>query len=57
MKLEAEILKGKIEKIRDVLGEFKYYTEPTEKQNQANSDIVTKAYNMLDDLVGGEEDE
>ena len=57
MKSEVEILKGKIKKIRDVLGEFKYYTEPTEEQNEENSDIVRKSYDMLDRLVEGDEED
>lgn len=56
MKSEVEILKGKIEKVLDVLGKFKYYTEPTEKQNEKNSDIVRKSYDMLDRLVEGDEE-
>lgn len=55
MKLEVEILKRKIKEVLDVLGEFKYYTEPTEEQNEENSDIVRKSYDMLDRLVEGDE--
>lgn len=57
MKSEVEILKGKIEKVLDVLGKFKYYTEPTEEQNEENSDIVRKSYDMLDRLVEGDEED
>ena len=56
MRSEVEILKGKIEKVLDVLGKFKYYTEPTEKQNEKNSDIVRRSYDMLDRLVEGDEE-
>lgn len=57
MKSEVEILKGKIRKIYDFLGEFRYYTEPTEQQNAENTDIVAKACEMLGDIIGDEEDE
>ncbi len=30
-----------------ILGEYRHYTLPTEKQNRENEDIVDKAYNNL----------
>ena len=57
MRSEVEVLKEKIIETLDILGEFKYYDVPTYEQNDKNSDIVTKAYNLLDSLVEREDED
>lgn len=57
MRSEIEVLKIRIKEVYNLLGKYKFYTEPTEEQNEKNSDIVRKSYDMLDRLVEGDEED
>lgn len=40
-------LQNNRDKVIEILGNYKHYSTPTEKQNRENEDIVDNAYNIL----------
>jgi len=45
---QLQAYKDKEDKLRELLGNYKHYSSPTEKQLYENEDIVNKAYKILD---------
>lgn len=40
----------------EILGQYKHYSVPTEKQNKRNEDIVDNAYSLLKGDLNGKDD-
>lgn len=51
-KEEVELNKYKevLDKIKEILGNYKHYSTPDEKQNAENEEIVDKAYELLEEI-------
>ena len=49
-KKEAQKQKEVIDKAVELLGNYKHYSTPDEKQNRDNEDLVDKAFNILKEV-------
>lgn len=49
-KKEAQKQKEVIDKAVELLGNYKHYSTPDEKQNSDNEDLVDKAFNILKEV-------
>ena len=49
-KKEAHQYKEVIDKAVELLGNYKHYSTPDEKQNSYNEDLVDKAFNILKEV-------
>ena len=49
-KKEAQKQKEVIDKAIELLGDYKHYSTPDEKQNSDNEDLVDKAFNILKEV-------
>ena len=47
---EVQELKEVIDKAVELLGNYKHYSTPDEKQNRDNEDLVDKAFNILKEV-------
>ena len=47
---EVQELKEVIDKAVELLGNYKHYSTPDEKQNSDNEDLVDKAFNILKEV-------
>ena len=47
---EVEEQKEVIDKAVELLGDYKHYSTPDEKQNSDNEDLVDKAFNILKEV-------
>ncbi len=47
---EVEEQKEVIDKVVELLGNYKHYSTPDEKQNSDNEDLVDKAFNILKEV-------
>ena len=47
---EVQELKEVINKAVELLGNYKHYSTPDEKQNRDNEDLVDKAFNILKEV-------
>ena len=50
-KKEAQKQKEVIDKAVELLGNYKHYSTPDEKQNSDNEDLVDKAFNILKEVI------
>ena len=48
--LKLENLQIVLDKIKEILGNYKHYSTPDEKQNAENEEIVDKAYELLGEI-------
>ena len=48
---EVEEQKEVIDKAVELLGNYKHYSTPDEKQNSDNEDLVDKAFNILKEVI------
>ena len=49
-KKEAQKQKEVIDKVIELLGNYKHYSTPDEKQNSDNEDLVNKAFDILKEV-------